>query len=126
MKYLLGIAISIIVIVIVVSIALNYQAPPPTPPKTYSVTVTDKQVKRTTTGKKSVDMYMIYTELENGEVRVFKDVDDAWKGKYNSSDIYAMLKVGKKYILTVTGYRNQVTSSYENILEVKEIKGEEK
>lgn len=81
----------------------------------YTVTVTDKQVKRQS---KSSDKYLVFTKLENGEVRVFENTDNPFLGKWNSSDVFAQIEIGKKYVFDVAGYRNQQMSWYENIISV--------
>lgn len=74
-------------------------------------TVNEKWTKRGS-GKNSKDVYLVSCGNE-----VYKIEDLLWKGKFDSSNIYANLKVGKKYKLTVTGYRFGYFSSYQNINE---------
>ncbi len=52
---------------------------------------------------------------------VYKISDLLFKGKFNSSDIYAKLEIGKKYKIKVTGYRLPYFSEYQNINEIEEI-----
>lgn len=75
--------------------------------------VEDKWVKRQS---KNSDVYLIQCGDE-----VYKVSDLLFKGKFNSSDIYATLKVGKKYEITTTGYRINALSMYKNINEYREI-----
>lgn len=82
---------------------------------TYTVTVTDKQVKRSDDS----DTYMVYAKLDDGTVRVFKNEDSFIEGKHNSSDMYAELEVGKKYKIKVYGWRSQFWSRYENIIGIE-------
>jgi hypothetical protein len=84
----------------------------------YVVTVTDKTVKNS----KDSSKYLIFTELENGEVRVFQDTDSIIRGKFNSSDIYAEIKVGQKYKFKVYGFRIPALSRYENIVSIEKVK----
>jgi Protein of unknown function (DUF1523) len=86
--------------------------------ETYRATVTDKQVKRANT----TDKYLVFTKLEDGSVRVFENTDSPVELKFNSSDVYAKIEVGKKYDIATYGFRLQFFSMYENILDVKEIK----
>jgi hypothetical protein len=86
--------------------------------KTYTVTIVDKQVKR----NDDSDKYLIYSQLNNGETRVFEDTDTLLEGKFNSSDIYGELKINKEYEVQVYGWRIPFLSSYENIIKVKDIK----
>ena len=82
--------------------------------ETHVCTVQDKWVKLSS---KSSDKYLVQCGNE-----VYEITDLLFKGKFNSSDIYANLKVGKKYEITTTGYRFELFSMYKNIneYEVKE------
>ncbi|MNC80987.1 hypothetical protein D3C75_1339710 [compost metagenome] len=51
----------------------------------------------------------------------FENTDSLWETKFNSSDIYAELEVGKTYKFEVYGFRIAFWSKYENIVEVQEI-----
>lgn len=83
------------------------------PTKDVTVTVTDKVVKNS----KNDSTYLIFTNKG-----VFEDSDSLVNGKWNSSDLYNELKVGKSYTLHVRGIRNHVLSWYPNILTVKPVK----
>lgn len=85
--------------------------------KVYQVTVTEKQVKRSD----DADKYLIYTQLEDGQVRVFENTDSLLKFKFNSSDVYARIQVNGKYRFTVVGFRIPILSAYENIIKVQKI-----
>jgi hypothetical protein len=84
---------------------------------TYEVTVTEKQVKRSDDS----DKYLIFTQLSDGNVRVFENTDSLIEGKFNSSDVYAKLKENKKYQIKTYGWRIPYLSSYENIINVEEV-----
>ena len=88
-----------------------YEAVNPT--KDVTATVTDKVVKNS----KNDSTYLIFTNKG-----VFEDSDTMINGKWNSSDIYNELKVGKTYTLHVRGIRNHVLPWYPNILTVKPVK----
>ncbi|MED4098397.1 hypothetical protein [Priestia megaterium] len=83
----------------------------------YTLTVTDKTVK--TDSESST--YLIFTKDSDGHVKTLKNVDSLFKGKHNSSDIYADLEVGKTYKFNVFGYRIPFLSAYENIETYKEV-----
>ncbi|MFB4284896.1 hypothetical protein ACBJ59_57180 [Nonomuraea sp. MTCD27] len=58
--------------------------------------------------------YLIFTDQG-----VYENTD-AWLSlKFNSSDMYGALKVGRTYRLKVNGWRVEVTSSYPNILSIE-------
>ena len=78
-----------------------------------TVIVTDKEVK---TGKDS-SKYLIFTEDKGGKIATFEITDSLLKGRFNSSDIYAAIKVGNTYTFTVGGSRNEFMSWYPNIYE---------
>lgn len=80
-------------------------------------TVTDKGTKRS--GKE--DKYLVYTKDENGESQVFEVTDNLLAGRFNSSDVYAEIEVGKTYKFTVGGSRNTFMSWYPNIYSLEEI-----
>lgn len=82
------------------------------------------------TGKESVrngerNRYLIFCELENGEVRVFENTDQLVCGKFNSSDVYAKIKVGSTYNFKVSGVRIPYLSWYENIIGYEEVESNE-
>ncbi|MEA9985669.1 hypothetical protein [Subtercola sp. RTI3] len=66
----------------------------------------------TSTAVKGKDgTYMIYTN--NG---VYEDTDSFWNNKWNSSDLYNSLQVGKTYTCDAVGFRNGYLSAYENLI----------
>lgn len=88
-------------------------------PKERIITVTDKNIKRPASN--SMDIYMVYGKDDDGQIMVFKDTDSIIPPKFNSSDIYAQIEVGKTYALTVRGFRIRIFSEYENIYKATEI-----
>lgn len=80
--------------------------------RTVIATVTDKEVKRA--GEDS-DKYLVYTELDNGEVAVYEITDSLLKGRFDSSDLYAKIKIGETYKFTICGERIHFLSMYPNI-----------
>ena len=77
------------------------------------LTVKDKErvVNRNGQGSK----YLVWSEDET-----FENVDSLFKGKFNSSDLYGKLEIGKTYNCRVYGWRNSFFSMYRNIIECKE------
>ncbi|WP_097005269.1 hypothetical protein [Lacrimispora amygdalina] len=80
-------------------------------PRTETATITDKGIKNS----KSESRYLIYAKNPNNETRVYEISDSLFKGRFNSSDIYAEIEVGKTYELTVRGKRVPFLSWYPNI-----------
>lgn len=86
--------------------------------ETYIVaTVTDKNVKRTDND----DVYLIYTKTTEGTTAVFEVTDSLLAGRFNSSDVYAEIEIGKTYQFGVRGQRNQLMSWYPNIYDYTEV-----
>ena len=81
------------------------------------ITVTDKERVNTS----SYSKYLIMGEDENGETLVLENTDNTIRFKFNSSDIYAALKEGETYEVTVVGFRVPYMSWYENIISYKEV-----
>lgn len=76
--------------------------------------VKDKWIKRPSGDDD--ELYLI-----NCDGTTYKISDLLWKGKFNSADIYGNLEIGKKYELSISGYRWSYFSKYQNINEYKEI-----
>ncbi len=58
--------------------------------------------------------YLVFTDGET-----FENTDSLWHGKFNSSDVYGHLQVGKHYRANVYGWRIPFMSSYRNIIDVE-------
>ena len=86
--------------------------------ETIEITVKDKYIKRS--GK--TDLYLIASE----EGETYKISDLFFKSKFNSTDLYNQLEIGKKYKVEVTGIRNQFLSMYKNINKIEEIEKSQK
>ena len=80
--------------------------------KTYTVTVTDKDIKNYSDSSK----YLVFTKLENGETKTFSIEDDLFRWRWNSSDVYADIEVGETYEIEAIGWRIPFLSKYENIM----------
>ena len=72
--------------------------------------VTDKEI----VVSRGVSKYLIFTEYE-----VFQNTDFIYTGKFNSSDYYRQLEIGKIYDATVIGFRIPYLSTYRNIIKIK-------
>ena len=86
----------------------------------YTVTVTDKE--RVVDGDSSY--YLVFTENENGEVLVFENEDNVFRGKFDSSNVQGELKIGSTYDIVVVGYRVPFLSMYQNIIEVRSVEND--
>ena len=87
--------------------------------RSISLEVTDKSVKPSGEDSK----YLVYCIDDDNEVHVLEITDTLIRGRFNSSDEYAAIEVGKKYTFTVVGKRIPFLSMYPNILSHKENKG---
>lgn len=83
-------------------------------------TVTDKDIKRSD----REDKYLIYTKDSDGNPQVYEITDSLLAFRFNSSDVYASIEVGKTYRFRVGGKRNTLLSWYPNIYEFEEIEKE--
>ena len=106
---MVSVTIALIIIAVLFSIPLflSYYST-----KTYTVTVTEKEVKN----YNESSTYLIFTKLENDETKVFCIEDSIIKWRFNSSDFYGEIEVGKTYDIEVIGWRIPFLSSYENII----------
>ena len=73
------------------------------------ITVKDKYVK----GQNG--LYIVVDTNNN----VYEVKDLLFIGKFNSSDIYNQLEVGKTYSITTSGYRIHILSEYPNINKIQ-------
>jgi hypothetical protein len=80
--------------------------------------VTDKGIKNQDKDSK----YLIYTKVNNEDIEVFEIEDSFVQSRWNSSDIYAQIEIGKTYTFKVVGIRDYFWSLYPNIIEWKEEK----
>ncbi|MCD6435786.1 MAG: DUF1523 family protein [Clostridiales bacterium] len=64
--------------------------------------------------------YLIFTDKE-----VLMNADSWFWLKFNSSDIYGNLKIGKTYKFKVYGWRIRILSAYRNILKVEPVEMKE-
>ena len=81
--------------------------------ETIEIVVKDKYIKRSG----DTDLYLVVSE----DNETYKISDLLFKGKFNSTDLYNQLEIGKKYRITTTGIRLQYFSMYKNINKIEEI-----
>lgn len=87
-----------------------------------NVLIKDKQISTETDADKNgkvVSTYLIFTD--HG---VFRNDDAGWFAKFDSSDFYGELDIGKRYRLKVYGWRIPILSMYPNIVRKKELSAE--
>lgn len=85
---------------------------------TYTITVSNKQINK----QNGKNMYMIYTQMDDGSVRTFKNINSIVEFKFNSDDIYGGMQIYRKYEIRAYGLRIPIISCYENIVKVKKVK----
>ena len=111
-KTLICIGIVIAILIVAVPCFISYYSE-----KTYTATVTDKDIKNYDSSSK----FLVFTKTENGETRVFSVEDTLIKGRWNSADDYAEIEVGETYTFTVIGWRIPFFSEYENVIEFQKM-----
>lgn len=83
-----------------------------------TMTVTDKNVKNNSDSGK----YLVYCKDDKGNIAVLEITDALLAGRFDSSDTYAGIEVGKTYKFDIGGSRNRLLSWYPNIYEYSEVK----
>ncbi|MCB2359938.1 DUF1523 family protein [Clostridium estertheticum] len=85
---------------------------------TYVVTIESKRIIK----HDNKDTYLIYTEMQNGDIRVFKNDNSILEFKILSEDMYWGLIINKKYEIKAYGLSIPIFSSYQNIVTAKGVK----
>ena len=73
--------------------------------------VTDNVVKNSSNQSR----YLVFTEDKEGNINTYEITDSLLAGRFNSSDLYASIKIGSEYKFEIGGSRNQFLSWYPNI-----------
>lgn len=89
---------------------------------TSSLYFNDTNIVATVKSKESINKDKGHTYLIFTDKGVFENDDCLFRGKFNSSDVYASIEEGKTYKFTVIGWRVPFLSTYKNIIKVKEVK----
>ena len=105
------IAIYVIIIIVILLVTVAPGIIKVCNTQTWVVTVTDKD------RMSDKNKYLVYTFDQSGESRVFEITDSLFMGRFDSSDDYNMIEVGKTYQFTTGGYRIPILSMYPNIYE---------
>ena len=80
--------------------------------RTIEGVVTDKVVKS--------DKYMVFVDDGSGEVTSLEVTDALFRGRFDSSDVWGNIEVGKTYVFEIGGSRWKFFSCYPNIYSAKE------
>lgn len=83
----------------------------------YVATVTKQE--RINAGEESY--YLIFAQDDKGNYYEFKNEDNLFRLKFDSSRLYNEITVGETYDFTVVGYRITAFSCYENIIKVEKV-----
>lgn len=112
--------VAVLVIVVIIFAAIFFCRPinKVTDRREITVTVTEKGIKK----ESNNDRYLIYTKTAEGEIQVFEITDSLFAFRFNSSDVYAGIEVGKTYRFDIGGSRSAIRSWYPNIYGYTEIK----
>ncbi|HEY8888848.1 MAG TPA: DUF3937 family protein [Clostridium sp.] len=82
---------------------------------TYIVTIANKQVVI----RDKINTYLIYAQMEDGNIKVFKNTNSLLEFKIHSEDVYWGLRINRKYEIKAYGFSIPLLSSYQNIIKVK-------
>jgi len=85
---------------------------------TYIVTIENKQVIK----RDNINMYLIYTLMEDGNIKVFEVTNSLVELKIHSENVYWGLTINRKYEIKTYGLSIPLLSSYQNIIKVKGLK----
>lgn len=105
---LIAIGIVLIIIIIPISIGIHIDCGNE---QTIDIIVKDKYIKN----NGNSDKYMVVDKNNN----TYKIEDLFFKGKFNSTDLYNEIEVGKQYKITTTGKRLRFWSDYPNINKIE-------
>ena len=62
--------------------------------------------------------YLVFGELEDGTSCVLQNADSPPRNKYNGSDVYQQIDIGKVYTFFTTGEREPKRARYPNIIKI--------
>lgn len=112
--------ISVLVMIGVIAIAFGYPmwraAKKVSDYRWVTATVSDKGTKR----HDDTERYLVYTTEGTFEI-----TDSLFAGRFDSSDLYGKIEVGKTYQMYIAGERHPFLTMYPNLYEIKEVEGDE-
>lgn len=82
---------------------------------TYIVTITNKRIIK----HDNVDTYLIYSQTEDGNIKIFENIDSLPELKFNSEALYWALTINRKYEVKAYGLSIPSLSHYQNIVKVR-------
>lgn len=112
-----GLAAIIVITVLMFAFAIGIDINKAYVRRDITATVTDKGVKK----YEDDDKYLVYCKDKSGKTQVFEITDSVLAMRFDSSNLYAEIKVGQKYIFEVGGFRIPILSWYPNIYSAKEV-----
>lgn len=112
MRNHIGEIIYLIIIAVIILIPIGIAIGQYTNNEEIEITVKDKYIKN---GKDN-GKYLVVDEEDN----IYEITDMLFKGKFNSTDIYNRLEIGKTYKVKISGHRIRFLSMYQNINEIIE------
>ncbi|MBU3091635.1 DUF1523 domain-containing protein [Clostridium sp. CM028] len=102
----------IIIIIVMVGVGIFF---PHFFRNTYTVTIANKRIIR----HDNIDRYLIYAQMENGDIKVFEDANSLLEFKIHSEDVYWGLTINRKYEIKAYGLSIPLLSYYQNITKIK-------
>lgn len=112
MKSQPGAIVIIIGIILILSISMLF---PHFIRNTYKVTITNKQIVK----HNNTDEYLIYTQTEDGDIRVFQNTNNFLELKFNSKDLYLAISINREYEVRAYGFNIPILTHYQNIVKIK-------
>lgn len=103
--------IAAVVVLILASILLGSCDYPYWTAKTRTIDITDKARITSGSNGNTSGKYLIYSKEGT-----FEDTDSMMRLKFNSSDVYGQIQVGKRYRCLTYGWRLPFFSNYPNIV----------
>lgn len=87
--------------------------------------ITDESVEITVMSKERVNKgtdsyYLVSVEYDDGTRDMVKNTDTLQFFKFDSSILQSKLDVGSTYLVTLSGWRSGLFSSYRNIIRIEE------
>ncbi|MBK5242639.1 DUF1523 domain-containing protein [Clostridium sp.] len=102
----------IIIVIVMIGVSILF---PHFIRSTYIVTIANKRVVK----RDNIDTYLIYTQTENGDIRIFNNTNSLLEFKIHSEDLYWGIIINRKYEVKAYGVSIPLLSYYQNVISVK-------